>query len=265
MGAMAPEFPIRTKQNIMDNRLIKQFGDDILSYRIRTKRQKKRAQYKDFEKYLIQLHREEKELYRQRQDLGWMDLNPAVQKGWKRFFVLRDDVTQSRYADFFDNILKKINTYDWSHRKDFKVRKRRYGHKTYVVKTQRLMEPYGYHFRRLNFNEIEKKFFHVEYRVEKWSREPSIHYVFNEPWRFELRVRPNIIDKVRCRDEVLEARLNQISDYLRWNDFRKKQRRILYGSFKWRDYDRNDEYYNWNQINDKPLWRIIDEAGQDFL
>src|SRR5258705_13148999 len=120
----------------MDTQLIQQYGEDILCYRLRTTRQKKRMQYKDFDKQLIQLHKEERALYELKRNLGWELLIPSVQKGWKRFFVLRDDVQSSKQAEFFQGILKKINTYEWSHRKDFVARRRKKekGRKVYVVK-----------------------------------------------------------------------------------------------------------------------------------
>ena len=78
----------------MDKKLIEQYGTEILSYRLRTARQKKRMQYEDFDKQLIQLHEEESALRSQKRNLGWEPLIPPVQKGWKRFFVLRDDVAR---------------------------------------------------------------------------------------------------------------------------------------------------------------------------
>ena len=107
----------------MDTKLIKQFGTDILCYRIRTARQKKRMQYEDFDKQLIALSKEEIILHNH--NPGWEPLTPPVQRGWKRFFVLRDDVARSDDAQFFQNILAKINTEKWSYRKDFKKKKRK--------------------------------------------------------------------------------------------------------------------------------------------
>jgi hypothetical protein len=50
----------------MDTKIIKQYGEDILCYKLRTARQKKRMQYNDFDKQLIQLHKKEKALYLQK-------------------------------------------------------------------------------------------------------------------------------------------------------------------------------------------------------
>lgn len=104
---MALQLSTEKNKIIMDTKLIKQYGEDIFCYRLRTARHKKRMQYEDFDKQLIQLHQEENGLYEQRRNLGWEPLLPAVQKGWKRFFVLRDDVARSKQAEFFENILKK--------------------------------------------------------------------------------------------------------------------------------------------------------------
>ena len=117
----------------MDTKLVKQYGEEILYYRLRTKRDKIRMKYEHFHKRLIQIHSEEEGLYKQKYSLGWEPLVPPVQKGWKRIFVLRQDVARSRYADFYSGILAKINTVQWSPRKDFTKKKRAFGRKKSVV------------------------------------------------------------------------------------------------------------------------------------
>src|SRR5882757_7565214 len=115
----------------MDNQLIRQFGEEILSYRLRTARQKKRMQREDFEKRLLRLDRDRKKLVRQQNDLGYKPLIPPYQRGWNRSFVLKEGVTADKHKAFFQGILDKINTYDWSYRKDFWIRRRRYARKQY--------------------------------------------------------------------------------------------------------------------------------------
>ena len=84
----------------MDTKIIKQYGEDMLCYDLRNARQKKRKRYADFDKQLIQLHKKEKALYVQKRNLGWQPLHPPVQKGWVRYFVVRDDVAKSKYGEF---------------------------------------------------------------------------------------------------------------------------------------------------------------------
>jgi hypothetical protein len=247
----------------MDTKLIRQYGTEILSYRLRTVRQKKRMQYDDFDKQLLQLGREEKRLYKQKHALGWEPLVPPVQKGWKRFFVLREDVAGSKHAEFFENILVKINTYDWSYRKDFKVRKGRYGKHKYGVKPQSLLRPGESHFQRLGFTDFEKQFFY-----EKWfvygKKELVKRYVFSEPWRFVLRVRPNMIDKIRKKDPLLEKRIKEIDNYLERNCYRGRMSNLLYG-YQWGNCWIDEDLRQKNVLKNKPLPRILDECAQGLL
>lgn len=241
----------------MDTKLIKQYGEDILCYRLRTARQKKRMQYKDFDKHLIQLHKEERALFRQRRDLGWEPLLPPVQKGWKRFFVLREDVARSNQAGFFDNILKKINTYEWSYRKDFKVKRKKSGRKHYVVRDQKLLQSWEGHFGKLGFDDKEKQMFHEEFRYTKQRNEPVKIFVFNEPWRFVLRVRPNMITKARVKDAVLESKIQEIDNYMEKNDHRKRQIKLLQGGNRWR--------YGKDEQNEKQIDPLKNRSIQNIL
>lgn len=250
----------------MDTKLIRAFGTEILSYRIRTARQKKRMQYEDFDKHLIRLDKEESDLLRKWHKRGWESLAPPVQQGWNRSFELRGDIARNKHAAFFEAILKKINTYQWSHKKDFKIKKRKRGRKTYVVIEQKLLEPKSCHFAKLNFADDEKQFFHIEYRVEKWCRDLQVRYVFNEPWRFVLRVRPNIIDKVRSRDNILEARISGIRNYLRTGDYSKRQMRLKTGTWKhpyWNPKKNEEKDTERNPLKNKSLQMCLDEFGKE--
>ena len=259
---MAPQFPNATNQIIMDSKLIQQYGEEILCYRLRTARQKKRMQYDDFDKQLIQMHKEKNILYEQERNLGWEPLVPPVQKGWKRFFVLKDDVERSKNAEFFKAILKKINTYEWSYRKNFLVRRRKRGKKIYVVKGQKLLEPCPSHFAKLGFNDAQKQMFHEVFRYDK-SRRMTKRYVFNEPWRFVLRVRPNMITRVKANDSLIEARMRELDSYLERNNLKWKQIKLLEGNCRrrHRDWDNYKETYafeNW------PLERILDQLIEEL-
>ena len=249
----------------MDTKFIQQYGEDILCYRLRTARQKKRMQYEDFDKQLIQIHREQKSLYQQKWNLGGEPLIPPVQRGWKRFFVLREDVARSKQAEFFENILKKINTEDRSYRKDFKVKKRRFGRKTYVVKDQQLLKPYEYHFNKLGFTDAEKQLFHPEYSYEKARGAFIKHFVFNEPWRFVLRTRPNMIDEKRKVDHELESRLQQMHNYLERNDYRKRLSKIVHGYYKYRHWRKEEIEKEKYAFKNKALHTILDVTKDEVL
>jgi hypothetical protein len=261
---MAPEFSIETKKIIMDTKLVREYGTEILSYRLRTVRQKKRMQYEDFDKQLLRLHRENRALWCQERNLGWEPLVPPVQKGWKRFFVLREDVARSKNAEFFENILKKINRQDWSYRKDFLIRKRRYGKNKYGVKQLSLLKPYTDEFERMGFTEAEKRFFneHWEYN---WKGDLIRYHVFSEPWRFVLRVRPNMIDKVRKRDEVIEKRMKEIDDYLEWNNHRCRLEKVVHGKCTYGKGFDDLRYPIVNPCRNRPIHRLLNDIDDGLL
>ncbi len=244
----------------MDTKIINAYSEDIRCYRLRTIRQKKRIRYKAFDKHLIQLYKQEKVLYAQRRNLGWQPLQPPVQKGWIRYFVLREDVARSKYAAFFESILKKINTYEYSWKKDFKKKKRKRGRKIYVVKPQYLLKPYAYQLSKMEFNDNEKQFFREVWELD-WRKQPVARYEFTEPWRFVLKVRPNMIDKVRIKDAVLESKIKLIDNYMERNDLRRIQMKLLDGS--WKGWSNNKEVEKHNEVNEyknKSLIEILNSV-----
>ncbi|WP_294960475.1 hypothetical protein [uncultured Flavobacterium sp.] len=106
----------------MENYTVDEYA---LCTRFRSKRRKKRLVKEDFEKHLIQLRKLEVELWEKRKNLPLVPLKIPYQKGWQRNFKLRDDVARSAEAEFFRNLLEKINTWQFSPEKSFKRKKKR--------------------------------------------------------------------------------------------------------------------------------------------
>lgn len=245
----------------MDTKLIKQFGEEILSYRLRSARDKKRKQHEDIEKKLIRLYKKERALSKTIWNLGWEPLIPPVQKGWVRHFVLRHDVASSKQAEFFEGILKKINTYEYSWRKDFKKKKRKFGKKVYVERPQYLLKPCEYHFKKLNFSDKEKQMFHEEWKMN-YSKQWVRRFVFNEPWRFVLKVKTNMIDKKRIIDSLLESELKEIRSYLERKNLRHRQGKLVHGYSRWRDWKEFEKPMERNLFKNKSLSQIMDLINQ---
>ena len=240
----------------MNNKFLNEEAD-ILLYGLRTARQKKRMQYKGFEKKLRALDRERQELWEKKRNLGWIELNPPVMRGWKRFFVLRDDVAESIYATFFQNILDKINTTVFSNRKDFKVRKKRLKRWKYDVKKQELLRPVAWQFRKMGFSEKEQSFF-GEKLIMNQQRMWITVYEFKEPWRFVLKVRPNMITRTRIRDVEMESRHGELMNYFKRRNLepalsKLKGGRYQYGR-RW-DGERKKEVY---EFKSKSVTKILD-------
>lgn len=227
----------------------------IATRRLRSKRRRKRARHRDFEKHLIGLARETEALRKQAADLGFETLKPPYQRGWKCVFVLREDVARSKDGPFFEALLEKINTTQYHWRKDFKLKKRRRGRKIYVDHNQKLKEFCPYTFDKMKFTDKEKMFFELVYVLQ--YKQPQPVYIFTEPWRYVLRVQPNMITKVRIIDYDLEARREEIDAFLTWNHLYPRLRKILNTQDKWRRQYEDEKYQS--PLKNKSFAEMLDE------
>lgn len=71
-------------------------------------------------------------------------------------FVLR---WQGKEAKFFQGILDRINTTEYSSRRDFKKKRRRFGGKVYEVRSQELERLWTGSFKAKKFTEQEASYF----------------------------------------------------------------------------------------------------------
>ena len=121
-----------------------------------------------------------------------------------------------------------------------------------------MLKPYEYQFVKLKFTESEKQFFEETWELD-WNRKPVKRMVFTQPWRFALKIKPNMIDKVRIIDAALESNLKAIDNYLEKNCLRGKQSNLLRGRYKWKDWRKVEKYNEVNEFNNKSLWQVLDE------
>jgi len=186
---------------------------------------------------LLQLHRERRKIRQYQRGLGYVKIDPPVIKGWKRYFVLREDVARSRQALFYQHILDKINTVKYCNRKDFK-QKPWYFRKTrkWELIEQAVLQPGYYEFRKLNLSEKEEALFEERLVKHKWRNEWVKLFVFREEWRFVFRVRQHVITEAKAIDADLESREKEIGDYLeRTNKDTKLSRLLGTGANRYKD------------------------------
>jgi hypothetical protein len=195
-------------------------------FRLKSTRRRKRFRQKEQEKHLLFLHREENKLRRQIRNLGYEPLIPPVQKGYKRIFVLREDVRMGGQGPFFAELLRKINTVQYSDTKAFTRKIRRRGRKVRVPVAQKLRVIYESEWGQGKLTAAEAIYF---VPVPVWDRAGEFRtvYEFREPWRFMLRIVPNLISEVRVKDHVLERQVDKIDRYLSFRDRRYRQSRLL--------------------------------------
>ena len=211
--------------------------------RLRNLRSRLRIAREDHEKFLRECCDRHAELEKQRRTLPLVPLEKPYQKGYVRFFVLREDVRQGKQADFFATLLEKINTYQYADTRKFQKKKKRRGKRIYIARKQELYAFNQWEWQRAlekgKFTEKERAYFA---RIECFNRQKDrfeIHYEFTEAWRFELRVKPNMITHYRPVDIAIErelAELDQIIDnHKNWGTITHK----IYGrSYSWRQYQK---------------------------
>jgi hypothetical protein len=230
---------------------------------IRTR--KWRSKYREIivskDKKLIGKYKNDQALRKTKLDLPLVDLNPPIQKGWKRYFILREDVRRSKVGPFFENLLQKINTTQYSPTKDFKKKKRKMGRKIYLEKEQKLKTFYPWEIPKLKLSEKEMAFFTQKIEVKTVAKKvvEMPFFEITEAWRFTLRIRPNIIDKVRVFDNELEQKLAESNNYLYQNIKNRARLSKLrdWGGFSsWHDGIEKLKYDN--PIKNTPLWKILD-------
>lgn len=240
------------------------FMDDeklIFENNLPSKRWKTRRIRTAFDKRLRRVEKEYDRVWEQIRNLGYEDLNPPVQRGYKRLFVLTEETRYSSRADFYRGILDKINTIWYSPHKTFKERKRKIAKWRYQRRNEQLLQqPDDWTFRNKKFTEEEAKYFfpveYYDYPCKMWR----VRYVFCEPWRFVLRVRPHMLTQIQRRDPELETYSDEL-DKIR-ERYRGRLTKLRGGNtsgwYRWYKRYAVKEKYRYNPLYNKPIHEIME-------
>lgn len=186
-----------------------------------------------------------------------MPLEKPYQRGWVRYFVLREDVKRDPKAGMYENILREINKYKYSNNKQFvrkKGRKNRKPNYVPIVQELKVIPRSVFESAKFPLTDAEKALFRKE---EGWRYHKQTEwevYVFTEQWRFVPVVRPHMITEMFPADRELESRIRLIDNYF-------ERRGILVNSWRYRrecDYPKSAYEYD-----NKPLREIIALAEND--
>lgn len=198
--------------------------------------------------------------------LGYEELNPPVRKGYKRLFAQTDETINSSRAEFYKNILEKINTIRYSPDRIFKEKKKMKIRKWKYRKdpAQELKEVSAYEFHHKDiFTEEEKNcFYEVEFFYSP-ARMYQTKYIFKEPWRFELKVKPHYITKVKRKDILLEQRQDELAKYIERDESQRRLVKINGGNgYVWKKiYNEKEDRKRcaYNSLKNTPLYRVMDD------
>ncbi|REC48211.1 hypothetical protein [Chryseobacterium pennipullorum] len=201
---------------VSDTLCLNMENDNLLLYRLRSVRSRKRTIRKDVIKQIRKKEKRSNELWNTRRNIPWIPLDKPYQRGFVRFFVVREDVLRTEDGEFFEGILKKINTYMYSESRHFLKKKKKYGRRIYVEREQKIKSISAWSWNDPNFflTHKERQYFvkQEEYCVFRKMYQP--YYEFTEPWRFILRIRPHMITHYKPVDFELEKEYAELESYL---------------------------------------------------
>lgn len=235
--------------------------------KLKTARQKKRLQKKDADKQLLQLDRLQDTLLLQKRTLPWVPLAEPYQKGWKRSFILREDVARSAQAEFYETLLAKINTVEYAPDKAFMRKKKGRKKKGREVRPQYLRSFCLREWRHPDnkLSPVEKALFYPKEFRSKDGKTMHTRFVYAEPWRFVLRVRPHMITEVRMVDEVLEQQLQYISNHIDHHHLQPRMLKLTRGrNWKCKWHFSDIQKYK-NPLKNKPLHTILELVYNDTI
>lgn len=191
-------------------------NDNLLSYRLRSLRSRKRTIKKDVEKQIRKKYKRSKEVWYIKRNIPLIPLEEPYQLGFVRFFVVRDDVMKSSDGEFFEGLLKKINTYMYSGSRQFLKKKRKFGRRIYVERAQKLnrISSYSWSSPKFGLSPRERQYFLKKEEYCPFRKCYDTYYEFTEPWRFTLRIRPHMITHYKPINAELEKEQAELDMYL---------------------------------------------------
>lgn len=234
--------------------------------KLKSARQKKRLTKKDFDKQLLHIYKLRENLYQQKLSLPLVPLAEPYQRGWKRTFIVREDVARSKQSGFYRDLLKKINTVEYANNKGFTRKKKRKRKRVHEVRPQYLKEFYTWEWThpKCKLTDAEKACFSIK---EYWCSQRNMvipKYVFTEPWRYVLQVRPDMVTHTKMVDEVLESAIQQLENQIERNYLRPVMDRLIHGACYWPRRNMPNERER-NPLQNKPLYKILEAVANDDL
>jgi intergrase/recombinase len=130
--------------------------ENLLLFRLKNLRSRKRIIKRAVEKLVRTKYKHHGQLWKMKRNIPLVPLEKPYQKGFVRFFVVRDNVKRSKDGRFFEDLLKKINTEMYSPTRKFLKKKRRRGRKIYVPREQRVANIYPHEWDNPKFGLTER-------------------------------------------------------------------------------------------------------------
>ena len=167
------------------------------------------------EKELRRLYEDYRKRRKERFQHGeWVKIEP-YQRGWLRYYVLRDDIARRQDADRIQTALDLINSTQYHRTKDFLRRNRE----------TKKMEPIPHFLKRLDADERKDLpedilcYFTPRWEViNRWGRKAEvIRWGISHDYWFVHEVEPNMISEQWIPDPVWAQRLGELENKIQTN------------------------------------------------
>ena len=230
---------------------------ELLPYRLKSARRKRRLLIKDRDKQLLKLDRERHHISRDPDYKRTVPLDEPYQKGWKRLFVLKPQIAKSDMAEFYQGILDAITSVQYHYDESFKKPRRKRRWHRYVFAEMPVIYMINSYDWKSNKNKFSPEQRECFVRVDHWDQAYYrwyTYYQFPDKGLFEIAVLPNMITTVKIGDALLEQRIAWIDDqfYKKGLKYRldKLQKGNRYNGFK----DGTEKKKYCNLLKNKPDW-----------
>jgi hypothetical protein len=233
----------------------------LLPYRLKSARRKKRLQKEDRDKQILKLEKEHDLLSNNPDYEKKILLDEPYQKGWKRLFVLKQDIQRSDKAEFYQQILVQVNKVQYHYDASFKKSKRKPKGHRYNLELPELqtISPYDWHLNKAKLTEAQRSCFN---KVDYWD---SYHYCwtckyqFAFPELFKIAVLPHMVTTIKIGDALMEQRISFIDDLMYKGGLQYGKWKLRGGQHKyWKSRVKFEKPEYVNPLKNKPKWEWTD-------
>jgi hypothetical protein len=232
----------------------------LLPYRLKTARRKKRLCKKDYDKQAIRFKKEREVLWHAQKNMPKVKLEVPYQRGWKRLLVLKYEIQRSDKAAFYQGILNKITEVQFHYDASFKrpKRKRRYHRYDHPnLPGLKTIDTEEWARNKYQFTDEEQALFKQEVFWDDEHHKWKVRYKFALASLLEVAVKPYMVYEVKQSDTLLEQRLNYIEGHMEHNGMYYRLTKIVGGFYRYRKMDFEKPQYI-NPLKNKPLYTIVD-------
>lgn len=236
----------------------------IVSYNLHPRRWKVRRKCAAIKRNIVQLYKESQRLTNLIRNMEYEELEVPIQRGYVRKYELTEWAKHTHESSVFEEILPKINVFEYTNRKEFSKRKKRKKLRKY--RYVKFGDPKLLDLKKNQYNLLSEKaklYFHPIDRYHKRARIWVTYYRFSDPQVFEYKIQPYYLTKIKKRNWEAEKRDNEIEFFLHTQkNFTKTE--YTRKAYRWAlDDDWNLKPREESPLKNKPIYEFYEEYRQE--